>query len=407
MTDYPRKINLTYIDQVSYLQGLHRSGWPYVMAHLMTLQNDSGVLCDTYVDRTFMWANLPEKVIPYSVPWIGFVHHTFNTTFSSYNNVELLKDETFLSSLPQCKGLFVFSQRAASKWKRYLARLGYDTPVVALIHPTQFVKTRFSMDKFKANEEKKIVQVGAWLRDNYAIYRLNDGKPKFYLEDGTVVHKAALIGPKMDHYFKPFNFFRHFRPAEWKRDEGGSSTVVVSGSVGDVSVTRSINGELPADIVTIINQGDVDDGMCRGMCRDIMCRDSDFGLNKYVLGAIQLLKDFDNSVITYPTMSDADYDTLLSENIVFLDMIDAAAVNTLQECIVRNTPIVVNPLPAIVEVLGESYPLYFDDLSDAPALITLEKIKAAYEYLVNMDKDFLRIATFMKTFTTSDVYRNL
>jgi hypothetical protein len=72
MTSFPQKINLTYIDQLSYLQGLHRSGWSYVLSNLSQLQSDSGVLCDTYVDRTFLWT--PEDAsswIPYSQPWIG------------------------------------------------------------------------------------------------------------------------------------------------------------------------------------------------------------------------------------------------------------------------------------------------------------------------------------------------
>ena len=168
----------------------------------------------------------------------------------------------------------------------------------------------------------------------------------------------------------------------------------------------SINGELPQDVVT--EDPGTWDGMCRDIiCRDIMCRDSDFGLNKYVIGAINLLSEMDASVITYRTMSNADYDMLLSENIVFLKLIDAAAVNTLQECVVRCTPIVVNPLAAIVEILGEGYPLYYTSLDEVCNLITLENISAAYDYLVNMDKTSLRISSFMESIVSSEIYQNL
>src|SRR6476659_6251217 len=105
MSDFPKKINLNFIDQVTYLEGMHRSGWPYVMLHLSKLQNDDGVFCDTYVDRTFLW-NEGSMYIPYTKHWIGFIHHTFDTSFSRFNNVELLRNNDFLRSLPACKGLF-------------------------------------------------------------------------------------------------------------------------------------------------------------------------------------------------------------------------------------------------------------------------------------------------------------
>lgn len=429
MGDIAKKLNLNYIDQVSYLEGMHRSGWSYVMLNLLTLQNNHGVLCDTYVDRSFLWGASTDvaSYLPYRVPWVGFIHHTFDTTFSIYNNVTLLQNDNFLSSLPYCKGIFVFSTVAKDKWSEILSKMGYRIPVVSLIHPTQFVSTCFTMSKFEANGMKQIVQIGAWLRDNYAIYRLNNGKPTFNLGNGSLVHKAALIGPKMEHYYKPFDFFRHFRLPEWKVPDIVPPTLLakrrhtVMGGAGhssnfqshripeilraDATTTTtitSINGELPEDVIATVDP--TSDGMCRDICRDIMCRDSDFGLNKYVKGAIDLLSEIDASVITYLTMEDAEYDTLLSQNIVFLKLIDAAAVNTLQECIVRCTPIVVNPLPAIVEVLGEGYPLYYENMDDVPALITLDNITSAYNYLVNMDKDALRIESFMKSIVTSEIY---
>ena len=63
------------------------------------------------------------------------------------------------------------------------------------------------------------------------------------------------------------------------------------------------------------------------------------------------------SVEVMEHLSDSAYDELLSENVVFLNLIDASAVNTVIECIVRNTPLIINRLPAIVEILGEDYPL--------------------------------------------------
>jgi hypothetical protein len=410
MSDVSRKLNLHFTDQFSYLEGLHRSGWPYVMINLLSLHADNGILCDSYVDRSFLWNK--NANVPYTVPWVGFIHHTFDTTFSMYNNVELLRRENFLSSLPHCRGLFVFSQVAKTKWSHHLTKIGHPSiPVVALVHPTQFVTTLFSMEKFKSNSQRTVIQIGAWLRDNYAVFRLNDGKPEFLLEDGTVVYKAALVGPKMEHYYRPFDFFRRFRPPEWKRKSVTPSLLVpmlshhsTEGEAPSETIS-SVNGELPDDI---FDEDATGDNMCRDdVCRDLMCRDSDFGLNKYVVGAIDLLSRMDASVITFPTMSNEEYDDFLSQNIVFLKLIDAAAVNTLLECIVRNTPIVINPLPAVVEILGELYPLYYQTLEEVPSLISLENISAAYHYLDHMDKTALRIETFMDDIVNSSIYQDI
>ena len=58
-----------------------------------------------------------------------------------------------------------------------------------------------------------------------------------------------------------------------------------------------------------------------------------------------------------------NYDLLLMQNIVFINLIDASAVNTILECIVRNTPIIVNKIDGIIDYLGEDYPLYYNELS--------------------------------------------
>ena len=95
-----------------------------------------------------------------------------------------------------------------------------------------------------------------------------------------------------------------------------------------------------------------------------------------------------------------EYDQLLSENIVFLDLLDCAACNTLIECIVRNTPILINKLPAVVEYLGEEYPLYYTSLNEAESLLQDEIIQKAHLYLTRLDKSFLQIDTFLRQVQT-------
>lgn len=52
-----------------------------------------------------------------------------------------------------------------------------------------------------------------------------------------------------------------------------------------------------------------------------------------------------------------DYDILLSFNRVILNVFNSSPNNTILECIVRYTPIIVSKHPAIIEYLGETYPL--------------------------------------------------
>lgn len=405
---YPAKININFMDQISYLQGLHRSGWPYVLRQLVKLQSDDGIWCDTYVDRTFHWAR--PSLIPYTRPWIGFIHHTFNTEFSDYNNVKLLENENFITSLQECKGLFVFSRVEKTRWINELSLKNIHVPVTELVHPTEIISNKFTMEKFNVNKKKQIVQVGAWLRDNYAIFALNNGKHELILKDGTIIEKSAIVGPSMQHYFKPLDFFRHFREAKWKKSSAVppvmtySSTKTILKSNDETIPTKieSINGEIPIEVFEQHEQNSGD-----GMCRDLMCRDSDYGLNKYVKGAVDLLESYDESVSLLPSLADSDYDEILNKNLIFIKLVDAAAVNTVIECIVRNTPIVINPLPAVVEMLGASYPLYFNNITQVPGLLTTANITTAYNYLNNLDKSFLTAEHFLNTFANSQIYQAL
>jgi len=88
----------------------------------------------------------------------------------------------------------------------------------------------------------------------------------------------------------------------------------------------------------------------------------------------------------------------LNYKLVFIKLIDASAVNTLIECIVRNTPIVINKLPAVVELLGDNYPLYYEELDYVKSLITMKTIENAYNHLKNLDKNKYKIEYFINKF---------
>jgi len=72
-------------------------------------------------------------------------------------------------------------------------------------------------------------------------------------------------------------------------------------------------------------------------------------------------------------------------------------VNTVLECFVRNTPIIVNRHPAVVEILGENYPLYYRDYYEVPGLLeNTGIIESAHLHMKMMDKTPYTIDSFIQ-----------
>ena len=94
-----------------------------------------------------------------------------------------------------------------------------------------------------------------------------------------------------------------------------------------------------------------------------------------------------------PVSNDA-YDVLLSENIVFVNLITSVANNTVVECIARNTPIVINRRDSTEYYLGRDYPLFYDELGELRGLISSDRIVAAHQYLRALDKEWLHGSVF-------------
>jgi len=108
-------------------------------------------------------------------------------------------------------------------------------------------------------------------------------------------------------------------------------------------------------------------------------------------------------------LADAAYDQLLAENIVFVQLYDASANNTVVECLARGTPLLINPLPAVIEYLGADYPLYYDDLETAVRLaLDTGRIRAAQEHmLANPVRKQLDPARFRERLEASEIFQSL
>lgn len=122
---------------------------------------------------------------------------------------------------------------------------------------------------------------------------------------------------------------------------------------------------------------------------------------------IKLTRNEYKSVTNKYYIPNEEYEKLLENNIVFLDLYDSSATTTIVECIASNTPLIINKLPAIIEYLGTDYPLYFSDISEIPSIINnFDLIKSAHLHLKNIEHK-ININTFMDDFTNSNIYKSL
>ncbi len=129
----------------------------------------------------------------------------------------------------------------------------------------------------------------------------------------------------------------------------------------------------------------------------------------YLSGLLRSQNIHKNKSVNIMSKLDNDhFDQLLSHSIVFLDLYDSSANNSIIECIVRHTPMLINRLPAVEEYLGKEYPLFFESVEDANIkLNNFNLIQSAHEYLRQMDKTELRVNYFITQMQNSDVYSKL
>lgn len=389
--------NMDYVDQIDY-SGAHRSGWQYVYKHIQHFHNsNSEILLDLYIDRTFHWNKEVNKVlelIPYKSKWIGFIHHTFDTTFSDYNCKNLLEQEDFLESLHSCKALFVLSEYLKSEFESAFKERGINVPLYVLTHPTETNVKRFDYRSFFENGEKKLIHIGGWLRNVYSFYNLSlpektRFKFGFFAGDLTLtpirtktetITKVALRGKNMNNYYPPNQFIDTIKKTLENIEKDGN---VSNGNESNVSTNISSNVSSNAST----NYNNLANNWNKHFYEDLCNKFNDIKFIEY--------------------LNNDEYDQLLTNNIVYINLVDASAVNTIIECIVRATPIIVNNHPAVVELLGKNYPLYFKSSPLDYTGINREinrlfvndsKIKSAHNYLKRKSLTPFKIKTFVDKF---------
>jgi hypothetical protein len=321
---YPSKINIERALGKNY-GAHHRSGWNYAMFQLRKLHKEGGILLEGFIEKKFAWGSdygdKKNNHTAHEEPWIGFIHTPPNIPkyyrYDGQHFEDISKLNTWRESLKSCKGIFCLSQYHKNYLEKHL-----NVPIEALIHPTETPELKFEFDNFIANQDKKIVQVGFWLRKLNSIYFL---KPKRLIK--------AMLKTRRDNLLL------------------------------DRAEQEKISLGLKID-------------------------KSEVKLVEY--------------------LTNDEYDELFSKNIAFMDLYDSSANNAIVECIVRNTPLLINPLPAVVEYLGEDYPFYFSSLEEASKKADdFDLINETFIYLKNKDKTKFSGDYFLKSVAESKIYKSL
>lgn len=113
------------------------------------------------------------------------------------------------------------------------------------------------------------------------------------------------------------------------------------------------------------------------------------------VAAAHLRPEFDDQVETAPLLSADDYRDVLRRGVLVSELLASSANTVVCESIAYATPHLVNPHPAVVEYLGEGYPLYWRRLRDVPALVADRgRLLAAHQYLRELPTAWLDPATF-------------
>ena len=120
--------------------------------------------------------------------------------------------------------------------------------------------------------------------------------------------------------------------------------------------------------------------------------------NDKVIDDINVVSDYVNERVKGVKVIDIKNEKL-EKSILFLNLFDVSEVNIINECIVRNIPVLVNKLNCVVELLGEDYPFYYETFCGATMKIdNIKIIEKTYNYLVRLDKEKYKPESFIKEF---------
>jgi len=252
---------------------------------------------------------------------------------------DVFESKAFRDSLKYCKGLFVFSEELKSKIKDFFIPF----VKVTLFH---FPVTE-PIGYFNGTVDGIITKNSLETVDTFSFYKNN-----FKLKTGFWFKKERTL--------KKYNLsFKCRKRGEPPQTESGLSLIDMHRLTSTLSATNW-----------------------------------NLGFIRYTNELISSVTEFD---ICY------NLDILLRDHIVFCNFISGSVIWILNECIVRNTPILITKHPVVVELLGSDYPLYIEENATplyikenaTNIVVTMRQIRKAHRYLKRIDKKKFEVVSFL------------
>jgi hypothetical protein len=162
----------------------HRGGWKSVIQNLI---NNKLVITNTtpnsikFVDciesRFSSWS---ENNTLMSENWIGMFHYSPDLPVFIKDDLNYIaNNNNVVRSLSYCKGIIVLSNNSLNKLRQNPIYKNINT--IALKHPIESIIIKFTIDKFIANNNKCLVQLGLQDRITSTIYMINSKYKKVWL----------------------------------------------------------------------------------------------------------------------------------------------------------------------------------------------------------------------------------
>jgi hypothetical protein len=291
--------------------------------------------------------------------------------------------------------------------------------VYALTHPTDTNVKRFSYTNFYKNRNKRLVHIGGWLRNVYSFYNITlpettvfkyglftgNKTCTLYQTKNDTIKKIALRGKGMNNYYPLETIVENLKSSLEYTDLLARNTIQNTIQNTSQNTIQNISQNTSQNTIQNTSQN-----IIQNISQNISQNCSNNQQELYNNWSKHFYEDIVkkvSSISFLEYLQNDDYDKLITENIVYINLVDASAVNTIIECIVRNTPIIVNKHPAVVELLGKDYPLYFTASSSDYSLINVQVynmlcsdrlIRRAHKYLKHMDKSRFNIKSFVREF---------
>ena len=337
---------------------LHYYGWNRIRQEILDIANKKKVVIIDYVDHHFM--NFNTTVIDYE--WYGIIHHTISS-FSNNNISKLFKNIKFLDSLKYCKGIITLSEYNKQNIIYELEDLLLHIDIHVLKHPMP-PSTHKVFDINLFNKSLNVYNIGGWLRNPYTIYKAK------ILYNNNPVNKIKLKGYLMNQYFP--------------EDKIDFDYIVSNFEMSRPNYLKTNYNKL--EMCRPIDNTNYYLKYLLEYISSLYCYRL-FNFYKQRNEIIKILKENHKSVKTNNYLNNDEYLEMLTSSVIFCDYIDCSVSNTIVECILTGTPIILNRHPAIEEYLGKDYPLYFDIIYNKHKKVyNIKKhdLMSAHKHLLNI-----------------------